>query len=210
MKKQILIIRGGESFEKYEDFLQYIKTIQIDPYEKKKNWRDWIIWALSETHDVLVPLMPCKQNAEYEPWKIWFERHLEFITEPEPIIIGHSLGASFLLKWLSENKFPKKISQLHLIAPWVSDDVPLNLERIKTFKADQAKFGNIPGQCLKVHLWHSEDDTVVPYNNAQIIKTVMPEVILHSFKDRGHFIQPAFMELLQVIESGGVKDIKTS
>lgn len=200
MKKQVLIIRGGESFDRREDYLEYIKTIPIDLHDKKKNWRDWIIWALSETHDVIVPLMPCKQNAEYEPWKIWFERHFDFLTEPEVSIIGHSLGASFILKWLSENKFPKNISQLHLIAPWVSDDVPLNLERIGTFKADRSKLKDIQDQCTEIHLWHSEDDPVVPYNNAKLTKELIPKVILHSFKDRGHFIGPAFVELLQAIE----------
>ncbi len=199
MKKQIIIIRGGESFDSREKYLEYLKKVKLDPYEHKKNWRDWIIWALSETHDVLVPLMPCKQCAEYEPWKIWFERHFDFIVDPEVIVIGHSLGGSFLLKWLSENKFPKKISQLHLIAPWVSDDIPLELERIATFKPDLSKSSNIKNQCSKIHLWHSEDDKVVPYKNTELIKQALPDTILHTFKDRGHFIQPAFMELLQVI-----------
>ena len=105
MQKQIIFIRGGESFEKEEDFYKYISKIELDPYENKKNWRDWIIWALSETHDVLVPTMPAKQNSDYTAWKIWFERHFDFIYDKNPILIGHSLGATFLLKYLSENNF---------------------------------------------------------------------------------------------------------
>ena len=53
--------------------------------------------------------MPCKFMVDYEAWKIWFERHFQFLQK-EVILIGWSLGGRFLLKYLSENKFPFKIS----------------------------------------------------------------------------------------------------
>jgi hypothetical protein len=40
-------------------------------------------------------------------------------------LVGHSLGAMFLTKYLAENEFPIQISQLHLVAP-VLDDQGLN------------------------------------------------------------------------------------
>jgi len=121
-KKQILFIRGGESFDNQEDFYKYISTVSLDPYNKTKEWRDWIIWALEDSYDLICPLMPNKQNADYVAWKIWFERHFQFINNEKPILIGHSLGGGFLLKYLSENNFPKKISQLHLVAPYVENN----------------------------------------------------------------------------------------
>jgi len=199
-KRQVLIIRGGESFATRADYLEYIKTVPLDPYATHKNWRDWISWALTETHDVLVPLMPCKQNAEYEAWKIWFERHFQFIYDEHPVLIGHSLGATFLLKWLSENTFPKKISQLHLVAPWISDKFPPRLESPATFASDLGKFPVIADACDEVHLWHSKDDPVCPYVHTEIIKEHLPTAIVHTFEDRNHFFQPAFPELLQCIQ----------
>ncbi|MBP9712000.1 MAG: alpha/beta hydrolase [Candidatus Pacebacteria bacterium] len=199
-KKQILIVRGGESFDNEENFFEYLRTVKLDLYEDKRNWRDWIIWALSETHDVLVPLMPCKQKAQYEAWQIWFERHLEFLHDDSPILVGHSLGATFLLKYLSENKFPKRIKQLHLVAPYVTDEYEIYLERLGTFKFDINKINTIKDICDEIHVWHSKDDKVVAFQNAEIVKNNLPETILHVFEDRGHFNQPAFMELLQVIK----------
>ena len=200
MKRQILIIRGGESFATREDYLEYLRTVPLDPYRAGRNWRDWIAWALSDTHDVLVPLMPNKQNADYESWKLWFERHLQFITDEQPIVIGHSLGGAFMCKWLSENQFPRKIAQLHLVAPVVSDEPPLLLERMATFAFDHAALPNLLNSCNEVHVWHSSDDTVVPYRNAELIKEHLPEAVLYTFPDRGHFMQPAFPELLSYIQ----------
>jgi predicted alpha/beta hydrolase family esterase len=199
MKKQIIFIRGGESFEKTEDLYEYLRTVKLDPYKKHKNWRDWIIWALEESYDLICPLMPNKQSADYEAWKIWFERHFDFIDDNNPILIGHSLGGSFLLKYLSENSFPKKISQLHLIAPMVNDG-NMYLEKMATFKFDIKKINKIEDMCISIHLWHSEDDIAVPFKNSLLVKENLPSVEFHVFKDRGHFMQPSFPEILEVIK----------
>lgn len=197
-KKQIIFIRGGETFENKKDFYKYLKTVELDPYEQKKRWRDWIVWALSEKYDVITPLMPAKQNADYGSWKIWFERHFIFIKDKQPILIGHSLGATFLLKYLSENKFPKKISQLHLVAPVVFND-GIGLEKLSTFNFNVKKVDKILKICKEIHLWHSEDDPVCLFENSEIIKKEIPEVNFHVFKDRGHFGQPSFPEILEII-----------
>ena len=200
MKKQILFIRGGETFENKEDFYKYISTVELDPYKERKYWRDWIIWALSENYDQIVPLMPCKQSADYHAWKIWFERHLDYIYDESPILIGHSLGATFLLKYLSENGFTKKISQLHLVAPAVTDErSELYLEKLATFEFDISKINSIEKLCDEIHLWHSKDDPVVIFENSEIVKKYLPKAEFHIFTDREHFNQPSFPEILEVI-----------
>ncbi|HAQ02735.1 hypothetical protein A2467_02190 [Candidatus Nomurabacteria bacterium RIFOXYC2_FULL_36_8] len=197
-KKQILFIRGGESFDNQEDFYKYISTVSLDPYNKTKEWRDWIIWALEDSYDLICPLMPNKQNADYVAWKIWFERHFQFINNEKPILIGHSLGGGFLLKYLSENNFPKKISQLHLVAPYVENN-GIYLEKLNTFEFDVKKINVIKDICEEIHLWHSKDDNAVPFSHSELIKENISSVEFHVFKDRGHFRQPAFPEILEVI-----------
>lgn len=199
-KKQIIFIRGGETFDKKEDFYEYLRTVKCNPYIKNKEWRDWIIWALEDTHDLICPLMPNKQSADYVAWKIWFERHLEFITDDNPILIGHSLGGGFILKYLSENNFPKTISQLHLVAPYAENN-GLLLEKLDTFSFDITKINKIKNFCSEIHLWHSKDDTSVPFSHSELIKEHIPEANFHIFTDRGHFRQPAFPEILEVINS---------
>jgi len=199
-KKQIIFIRGGETFEKKEDFYEYLKTVQCNPYKTIKEWRDWIIWAVGDYYDLICPLMPNKQNADYVAWKIWFERHFEFITSDDPILIGHSLGGGFLLKYLSENNFPKRISQLHLVAPYVENQ-GLLLEKLDTFSFDVKQINKIKDICDQIHLWHSKDDSVVPFHNGELVKENIPSVEFHTFNDRGHFRQPAFPEILEIINN---------
>ena len=198
MKKQIIFIRGGETFANKENFYKYLRTVTLDPYKEKKVWRDWLIEALKDTYDVLSPVMPAKQNSDYVAWKIWFERHFDFIFDEKPILVGHSLGATFLLKYLSENNFPKEIIQLHLVAPYVTDE-GVEGEDIATFAFEIKDINKISNFCNDIHLWHSRDDAVVPFKNSEIVKENLPDANFHIFEDRGHFAQPIFIEILEVI-----------
>lgn len=197
-KKQILFIHGGYTFATKKAYLNFLKNYKLDPYKKRKYWVNWLEKKLKNKYEVLKPQMPCDKNANYEEWKIWFKKYLPFLRDKNPILIGHSLGAIFLLKYLSENNLNKKIGQLHLIAPAVFDD-GLGPEKLSTFKSDLKKIKNIKKRCKKFHLWHSKDDDVCLFQNSEIIKKIVPDIDFHIFKNRGHFKQESFPELLAII-----------
>jgi predicted alpha/beta hydrolase family esterase len=79
-----------------------------------KHWIPWIKAQLeaqgikSET-----PLMPNPWEPTYKAFKQEFEKSA--ISE-EDVLIGHSCGCAFLVRWLGETK--KKIDKLILVAPW--------------------------------------------------------------------------------------------
>lgn len=201
MKKQILFIRGGECFDSKEDFYRFLRIAEINLIpEDKKHWRDEVIEKISDNYDSIVPTMPVRENSDYEAWKIWFERHLEFIYDESPIFLGTSLGGTFLLKYLSENNFSKKISQLHLVAPCVSDEGQ-ELEKLGSFNFDVSKIDRIKNICNDIHVWHSKDDTNVPFFNSEIVMKNLPEASLHIFADRGHFNIESFPEIIEVIKN---------
>lgn len=197
-KKQVLIIKGGQTFENKEDFYNYLRNIELDPFNKYQSWVDNITTDLGESYEVIIPLMPNKQSADYEAWKIWFERYLKFIKD-KAIIIGFSLGATFILKYLSENDLPKKISQLHLVSTCVVDEISYFSEKLNTFEFDISKIERIKNMCSDIHIWHSMDDNIVPILNGELVYKYLPNANFHKFMDRGHFNQPAFIEILQVI-----------
>jgi hypothetical protein len=64
---------------------------------------------------MFIPEMPNSKNASYKARKIWFEKLFPYLNDEGIILIGLSLGTIFLLKYLTENTFPKTISQLHLV-----------------------------------------------------------------------------------------------
>ncbi len=199
-KKQIIFIRGGECFSGKEDFYTFLRSVKIDLLqEDDKHWRDDVIEKISDLYEPLVPNMPVRENSDYGAWKIWFERHLEFIYDENPIFVGTSLGGTFFLKYLSENDFSQNILQLHLIAPCVTDEGQ-ELEKLGTFEFDVTKIYKINNICKDIHVWHSKDDTNVPFLNSEIVINNLPEANLHVFDDRGHFHIESFPEIIDIIK----------
>lgn len=206
MKKQhqVIFIRGGEVFDTKEEFLYYLKNIkEYDPYKTKRTWRDWLEWSLSENFELFAPNMPNKQWADYDAWKIWFEKILPFINMKKGsklIMIGQSLGGLFVAKYLSENKFVKQIDQLHLVSA-VFDKQGLKCEKVGNFILNTDKIKNVTPQADKIFLYHSTDDDLVPFEHSQKYLNYLDNAKLFEFNDRKHFTQPAFMEILEVINT---------
>jgi len=200
-KHQAIFIRGGETFDNDKQFYEYLRKKEYTPYKNVRRWTDWLEWSLSEHFDSFTPLMPNKQGADYNAWKIWFEKLFEFIN-PNPsiklIIIGQSLGASFLVRYLSENKMPKQIDQLHLVSIMCQDNGLIG-EKIGNFKPDLNKVPKIEKQAKKIFIYHSKDDNLVPIEHSLIVKEHLEKSVFFKFENRGHFAQPAFMEILETI-----------
>lgn len=135
-------------------------------------------------------------NAKYNEWSILFKK-IAPLLKNNVILIGHSLGAIFLAKYLSENKFPKKILATLLIsAPY---DNNLN-ESLGDFKLSK-NLNRLSKQGGKIFLYQSRDDQVVPYNHVKKYKKALPNAIVREFKNRGHFNQTKFPELVKDIKS---------
>ena len=198
MDNKIIFIRWGENFDSKEEFYEYLKNREYNPYKIKKSWRDWIAWALSKDFEVFEPQMPNKQWADYAAWKIWFEKLFPYLWEWKVILFGHSLGWAFLMKYLSENTFPKLIDQLHFISP-TFDNEWLVWEKIWNMRPDVDILKRVNNASDKIFLYTSKDDLVVPFVNSQKYKDYVNFTQCFEFHDRWHFDQPAFPELLDTI-----------
>lgn len=196
-KTQIVFIHGGDSFDSDVEFYDFLKSLIYDPYPvEQKKWRDGIKEALIETHECIMPRMPNAMNADYIAWSIWFEKLIPYLRDGV-VLVGHSLGSGFLLRYLSNNKLPLKVSQLHLVAGVIDDkDCP----GVGDFGIDITTWSGFAAAIDAVHVWHSSDDDCVPIHHATRLTEKYPEAITHYFTDRGHFLQPEFPELLAVIK----------
>ena len=177
-----------------EKFLDALKKWEVtrESFLPKYDWKSQLQSELGEEYEVLSPRMPNKQNAKYDEWKIWFEKMFPFLQDGV-ILVGHSMGGLFLTKYLSENKFPKKISALFLVAaPWRSaEDIanfPLTDDLQKVWE-----------QCRNIHIFQSEDDPLVSMNEAREYQKAWPGAKMHISSDRGHFNQENFPELVAEI-----------
>ena len=84
-----------------------------------KHWMPWTKRQLEKKGiKTETPLFPEPWKPVYEKFKKEFEK---YSVNENTILIGHSCGCSFLVRWLGETK--KKILKLILVAPWkIPDD----------------------------------------------------------------------------------------
>jgi predicted alpha/beta hydrolase family esterase len=193
-KQQILHVHGGSPWSTYENYINELKTkeISLSPTLKTERWHyNYPKFIPEDTFEIIRLNMPCKENAHYYEWKIWFERHSDFLRD-DIILVGHSLGGNFLAKYLAEESFDTKIKQLHLVAASHS-----------AFE-DDFKIQEFPGKLLnkkisKVHIYHSQDDLVVPLSESEKYHAQIPQSHFHVFENRGHFLGETFPELFKNI-----------
>jgi predicted alpha/beta hydrolase family esterase len=137
----------------------------------------------------------------YKEWKMQFDKIFEFLKGGQ-IIIAHSLWTIFILKYLTENWFPKKIKQLHLVSALIDgQDLPPEESYIWDFAFDIQKISEIEKFCDKIFLYHSSDDFCVPFSQWERLHNFLPNAKFEIFEDRGHMIMEKFPELIQNIKS---------
>jgi len=204
-KTQIFIIHGGDTHASYKQYLLYLKKRKIDfkKYQNpQKGWKKTLGEKLGGKFEVILPDMPAKLNAKYPEWKIWFEKFIPHI-KPNAIFIGHSLGGIFLAKYLSENKFPKKIEATFLVAaPYDSKNRNIgytlgDFVLPKTLSKFQKQSG-------KIFICRSINDPIVPFIDANKYKKALPTAQTKVFKNRAHFNQTNFPEIVKMIKENAV------
>lgn len=115
-KLQLLYISGGRTHKNKKDYLKMLKTRKIS-IEKKGGWDgEYLNKKLGKKLQIIRPRMPLRDDAKYKEWKIHFEKYFPHLKN-NIILIGQSLGGIFLAKYLSENRFPKKILSTYLVCP---------------------------------------------------------------------------------------------
>ena len=200
MKKQVIAIHGGETFNTYEEYLSFLQNFEIDLERMKlreKSWKKTLGENLGGDFEVILPEMPNALNAKYAEWKIMFDKFIPFLND-NVILAGHSLGGIFLAKYLSENIFPKKIAATFLVAaPFGDKDFEPSLGDF-VFNGGLAK---LQGQGGRIFLCYSKDDLCVPFADFGKYKQELPDAEEIVLEDRGHFNQPEFPELAEKIRN---------
>jgi len=150
--QQVLFIWWWNAYPSRENFIEELKKWDYNPFEIKKKWKNTLSKELWEDYQVALLDMPNKNIALYKEWKIQFEKTFEYL-DGDQIIIAHSLWTIFILKYLTENWFPKKIKQLHLVSALIDDkDLPPEESYIWDFQFDIQKIPEIEKYYMKFYL----------------------------------------------------------
>ncbi len=195
MKKQVIVIGGGDTFENHDIYINFLKNFKIDLNRYIAGGVDWkstLGKELGSEYEVYTPKMPNVGNAQFEEWKIWFDKIVALLND-EVILTGHSLGADFLIKYLSENNFPKKLIGVFLVSGQFDYDA--DGYGLASFTLPE----KINLQTNAVFLYHSTDDPVVPFSSLEKLGEKIPNAKKTIFNDRKHINQEKFPELVQDI-----------
>lgn len=201
MKKQVLVIHGAGAFARL-DRSDFIDALQKNPVELtwfrrgSGDWKANLETHLGEGYEVLSPKMPDADNPNYEAWKVWFEKILSKLDN-ELILVGHSLGGAFVLKYCSEEKLTKKIEGLFAVAaPYLSGDVRYGP---RGFTPPNDLSGVMSAG--RVFLYYSKDDPLVDFENCANFKEKLPKATYRELDGRGHFNKDDFPEIVEDIKS---------
>lgn len=203
MKKQVFYIHGGESYDDYEVFLEQLRTKEIWdlPSEQKKGkWTKTLAEDLGEEYEVFTPRMPNSNNAKYEEWKIWFERHFEHLRDGV-VLAGCSLGAMFLAKYLSQNDLlftPKEV--ILMAGAYDVKGVEFDKTDCGDFLVAPESLKTLTDKFGKVVIMHSKDDFLVPFECGVALSEALPEAEFVTFTDKNHFLIEEFPELVAHIK----------
>ncbi|HEY0738682.1 MAG TPA: alpha/beta fold hydrolase [Herpetosiphonaceae bacterium] len=138
--------------------------------------------ALGPAYEVRYPKMPEEDSATYADWKAPIERELATLND-QVVLVGHSVGASVLIKYLSEEQPDKPITSLFLLAtPYWGADEFWTWDEARLREDVAAKLENIP----RIFLYHSRDDEVVPYAHLALYAAKLPQATIRTFDERGH------------------------
>lgn len=183
-----IILHGMTSKKHYYD-------ISKSDSPSNSHWIPWLQRQLC-SRDILTqtPELPRPYAPHYQDWKAVFEK-LE--VNQNTLLVGHSCGGGFLVRWLSENS-EVRVAKLVLVAPFL--DVEKKISPMFDFDI-RADIHNQTHQGVDV--LHSTDDMQEIQSTFSFLNSNLDGVNYHKFSDYGHFMYSdmntrEFPELLNI------------
>jgi predicted alpha/beta hydrolase family esterase len=195
MKTAILVPGRPDKFEYYDP--KY-------PSNSNNHWFPWLTKHLMmhDIHTVAIEL-PKPWQPRYDIWKKEFER---FDVGKNTILVGHSCGGGFLVRWLSENK-DITVGTVVLVAPWLNpENNPLSdTADFFEFEIDP----NVVSRTQAITIFNSDNDQSTIHESVDIIRQQIKGIGYKEFHNHGHFCledlgTEEFPELLDFIVTSDV------
>lgn len=144
--------------------------------------KHWIPWTkqqlISKGIKVDTPLMPEPWNPNYEKFKKEFDK---YIINENSVLIGHSCGCAFLVRWLGETK--KKIDKLILVAPWkIPDKNDIFRKEFYTYSIDRTTKNRVN----KIVIFTADDEEENGKKSLKIYHKYLGGKIIE-LKGHGHY-----------------------
>lgn len=169
--KNAIILHGKPTKSQYYD--------PDTPSESNAHWLPWLQKQLV-VHDIAAatPEIP----HSYAPdWKTWCREVERYEITPETILVGHSCGGGFWVRYLSEHK-NMRVGKVVLVAPWLDPDGDET--------GDFLKFEIDPDVAIRtggITIFHSDNDMGNVHKSVALIRENIRGVAYREFRGYGHF-----------------------
>jgi len=181
VNQQILFVQGGGegTHDEWDDKL-------VDSLRRE----------LGDAFEVRYPRMPDEGDPSYDRWGPEIRREIAAL-EDGATVIGHSVGATILIRVLVEQPSIGSLGAIVLVAApfvgsggWPGDEFAL-----------PSDLGDRLPEGVPVHLFHGLEDDTVPADHANLYARLIPQAHVHSLVGRDHQLGNDLAEVATVIRS---------
>lgn len=162
---------------------------------ERSNWYSWVRHQMHAPPSVEVALreMPDPLYAKESIWHPFMEEELG--CGPDTIIVGHSSGAAAAMRFAET----RKVKGLVLVSAYTTDQ-GCDVEATSGYFSRPWKWEEIKRNAGFIVQFASEDDHLLPWSEQMEVATSL-NLELKAFKDRGHFQDECFPELVEVLKA---------
>jgi predicted alpha/beta hydrolase family esterase len=164
------------------------------PSLSNSHWLPWLQKQLlmKDIHAV-TPEVP---NAFDPDWQTWVKEVERYEIGPDTLLVGHSCGGGFWVKYLSLNK-DLKVGKVVLVAPWMDPDGDETNGFFNDFQIDP----QIASRTARLTIYHSDNDMGNVHKTVATLRESLKDYEYKEFQNYGHFTYGAmkgqeFPELL--------------
>lgn len=176
-----------------------IKTEYYNPDRASSSNSHWLPWLQKALmiNDIKADTPEIYKAYEME-WDVWVKEVERFDIGPGSILVGHSMGGGFWVRYLSEH--PEiSVDTVVLVAPWVNIDHEEDTDFFN-FTVDPT----VTDRASKFIIFSSDDDYADVQKSVKYLIETLPGATVKTFHNYGHFTQRnlkdnTFPELLDVI-----------
>lgn len=172
MAKNAIILHGMPSRQEYYDSkMDSMSNAHWLPWLQAQLLKQDIIAATPEVPDAYAP-----------EWTKWVREVERFEIGSDTILVGHSNGAGFWVKYLSLNK-NLKVGKVILVAPWLDPDGDETPGFFNNFEIDPKLASRTDG----LTIFHSDNDQGNVQKSVAMLREAITDINYREFSNYGHF-----------------------
>jgi predicted alpha/beta hydrolase family esterase len=169
---------------------------QGEPGEGSFDFVQWLRRELGDGWEVRFPIVEEPDAPAYPRWEKLLKK--EFARCPDGVfLVGHSIGGSMLLKYLSEHRVAARISALvSVCAPWWGPE-GWDVEDFVLAPDFSTRLPDIP----EIHFFHAERDPVVSSSHLAQYEKRVPGLKAHSLPRKDHAFAGGLPEVAALLRA---------